>query len=411
MPRFSYRAANSSGKIITGTIEATDRNAAVNTLTKQSLKPLSLTLAGASGGNSFFSLSLGGSGKKVKSDDLVVFTRQLSTMVGAGVPLLRALTTLQVQSESAGLKKILAVVVKDVEGGLALGDAFDKHPKVFSSVYTNMVRAGEAAGILDEILKRLAFQQEKNASMRKKIKSAMSYPTVLLVITVAAFFGLMIFVIPQIGKIIKNLGGEDAELPAITQAMLAISDFMVARWYIVLGGMVLGGWLLLRWIRTPAGKEKFQTLLIKAPVIGPVVKKIAVARFARTFASLMGAGVNVLESLRVTGRAVGNVVFQKELEAAALEVKSGKQLSQALSDSKLFPAIIPQMLAVGEETGQTDTVLVKVADFYEEEVDATIDSLSSIIEPIMITFMGAMVGLIAYSVMGPISGLANQIQT
>jgi type IV pilus assembly protein PilC len=185
---------------------------------------------------------------------------------------------------------------------------------------------------------------------------------------------------------------------------------MVQRWYIMIAGFVISAFFIRRYLKTPAGKAKFQALVLKMPIIGGIIRKVAVARFARTFASLMGAGVNVLEALRVTGRAIGNSVYQAELDRAINEVKAGKQLSQALTGSDLFPAIIPQMLSVGEETGQTDTVLIKVADFYEEEVDATIDGLSSIIEPLMITFMGAMVGLIAYSVMGPISGLANQIK-
>ncbi len=408
MAKFTYKATNAALKLATGTITADDRNAAITALNKQGLKPLKLDLDTGQGDLKKNLRSFGK--KKVKPDAIVIFTRQLSTMVGAGVPLLRALSTLQAQSESATLREILSTVLKNVQGGMSLADAFEKHPETFNDVYTNMVRAGEAAGILDEIMKRLALQQEKNSTMRKKIKGAMSYPIVLLSITIIAFFGLMIFVIPQIGHIIKNLGGPNAQLPPITLVMLAISDFMVSRWYIVIAGLLIGGFLLRRYLKTSKGRVQFQTLALRLPIVGLIIRKIAVARFARTFASLMGAGVNVLEALRVTGRAIGNVVYQHELDRAIDEVKSGKQLSQALTGSKLFPAIIPQMLAVGEETGQTDTVLVKVADFYEEEVDTTINSLSSIIEPVMIVFMGTMVGLIAYSVMGPISGLANQIK-
>lgn len=407
MPHFNYKATNIAHKTISGTIEASNRQAAIASLRKQDLSPLSLELETGSSALKKSLLSFGSS--KLKSEDLVIFTRQLSTMVGAGVPLMRALNTLQTQTESKALQQVLTIVSKDVQGGMALGDAFAKHPQTFSEVYVNMVRAGEAAGILDDILKRLALQQEKNNSMRKKIKGAMTYPTVLLCITILAFFGLMIFVIPQIGNVIKNLGGPNAELPPVTQVMLAISHFMVQYWYVVVIGLVAIAFFGNRYIHTPKGKITFQTLLLKSPIVGPIVRKVAVARFARTFASLMGAGVNVLEALNVTGKAIGNAVYLKELQQAAVEVQNGKQLSQVLTGSKLFPAIIPQMLAVGEETGQTDTVLVKVADFYEEEVDTTIDSLSSIIEPVMIVIMGSVVGIIAYSVMGPISNLATQI--
>ena len=233
---------------------------------------------------------------------------------------------------------------------------------------------------------------------------------VLIVITISAFFGLMIFVIPQIGKILTDLGGPDAELPALTQAMLGISGFLTSYWYIILPAIIGGTILLLRYIKTPKGKSQFHHIVLKIPGIKTIVMKVAVARFARTFSALMGAGVAVLEALNVTSRAVGNVVYEKALTDAAEEVKNGATLSSVIDKSSLFPAIVPQMLAVGEETGQTDTVLVKVADFYEEEVDVAIDGLSSIIEPVMILIMGSMVGLIAASVMGPIAGLAQNIK-
>lgn len=406
MAQFTYQATNDSGNQINGQVEAADRSSALKVLQSQNLRPLSIRETKASKGN----INLFGN-KKVKSDALVVFTRELSAMVSAGVPLLRALSSLQEHSESPALKSILAEIIRDVEAGTALGDALDKHPATFSSVYVNMVRAGEAAGILDEILKRLATQQEKNATMRKKIKSAMTYPMVLIGITILAFFGLMLFVIPQIGKIIKDLGGPDAELPALTQVMLGISGFMLQFWYILLPVFAGGVFILLRYLKTPAGRTVFHTLILKIPGIKTIIMKVAVARFARTFSALIGAGVAVLEALDVTAHALGNVVYEKELLAAAQEVKNGKPLSTIIEKSPLFPAIVPQMLSVGEETGQTDQVLVKVADFYEEEVDVAIEGLSSIIEPVMIVLMGGMVGLIAASVMMPIANLSSQIKS
>lgn len=412
MPNFLYIATNSLNKTITGTVEAADKSTVIASLTKQGLRPISVKEGGAGGKTAGgFSLTdlLGGS--KVKSDDIVMFTRQLSAMVSAGVPLLRALASLEQHTESAALKKILTYVIKDVEGGSALADALGKYPNTFSDVYVNMVRAGEAAGILDEILKRLAMQQEKNATIRKKVKSAMTYPMVLIVITIIAFFGLMIFVIPQIGKILLDLGGADAKLPALTRGMLAISGILTSYWYIILPLLVGGVVFLLRYIKTPKGKAIFHHLVLKVPGIKAIIMKVAVARFARTFAALMGAGVAVLESLRVTAHAVGNVVYEQALLDAAEAVKNGDTLSSIIEKNDLFPAIVAQMLAVGEETGQTDVVLLKVADFYEEEVDVAIDGLSAIIEPVMIVVMGSMVGLIAASVMGPIAGLAQNIQS
>lgn len=409
MPTFSYTALNRDNETVNGSLDAPNRSAALETIKKQRLKPVTLREGQAA------QPKLAGFGNllksnKVRSKDIVIFTRQLSTMVSAGVPLLRSLNTLQAQSESPQLRAVLGEVLKDVQGGTNLGDAFAKHPKVFSDIYVNMVRAGEAAGILDDILKRLATQQEKNDSIRKKVKSAMTYPTVLIVMTIGAFFGLMLFVMPRIGKIIKDLSGENTQLPPLTQAMLGISDFMQHQWYIILGAAIIAVFAFRRFIKTPSGKLLLHETILRIPAIGVLIKKVAVARFARTFAALMGAGVNVLEALRVTGRAIGNVAYERELTKAAEAIKNGKQLSETLAGNKYFPAIVPQMLAVGEETGQTDTVLVKVADFYEEEVDAAIEALSSIIEPVMIMVMGSMVGLIAASVMGPISDLAKNIK-
>lgn len=407
MALYNYVAtSDDSGKTVKGSLDALNEAGVMEALKKQHLRPLSVTPAKKS------SLSLGQMfGKnKVKSDDLVVFTRQLSAMVSAGVPLIRSLSSLEAHSESPALRAILSTVIKEVEGGTPLGDALAKHPRTFSDVYINMVRAGETAGILDEILKRLAIQQEKNASIRKKIKSAMTYPMVLLVITVGAFFGLMIFIIPQLGKIIKDLGGPDAELPLLTQVMLGISEFLVTWWFIIIPVMIGGVMLLLRYLRTPAGRKQFHRLALRIPAVNSIIRKVVVARFARTFSALNGAGVSILETLTVTAHALGNVVYEESLLAAVDKVKNGKQLSHVLEEEGLYPAIVSQMLAVGEETGQTDVVLVKVAEFYEEEVDVAIAGISSVIEPVMIVIMGGAVGLIAASVMGPIAGLANQIK-
>jgi type IV pilus assembly protein PilC len=404
MAQFSYQATKDDGSKITGQVEATDRASAIKLIVKQRLKPFLVEEIRGKPSLAFIS------SKKVKSDHIVIFTRELSAMVSAGVPLLRAITSLQAHTDSQALRTVLESVIRDVEAGTTLGDAFNKFPETFSSVYVNMVRAGEAAGILDEILKRLALQQEKNAAIRKKIKSAMTYPMVLVAITVLAFFGLMLFVIPQIGKIIKDLGGPNAELPALTTFMLGISGFLIQFWYIIIPVFVGGIILLLRWLRTPDGKKILHTLVLKIPGVKNIIMKVAVARFARTFSALIGAGVAVLEALDVTAHSLGNVVYEKALLDAIPEVQNGAMLSSVLEKNSLFPAIVPQMLSVGEETGQTDTVLVKVADFYEEEVDVAIEGLSSIIEPVMIVFMGSMVGLIAASVMLPIANLSQSIK-
>lgn len=403
--RFTYSAIDKNGKKVNGAIEAATEKAASDALKARGVKPLGLKSEG--GGISAGIPFLGG--RKVKAKELMVFTRQLSTMINAGVPLVRSMATLQSQTENPTLQKHIAAVTKDVESGMAFADALEKHPNIFSPIYINMVRAGEAAGILDEILRKLATQQEKDAHIKAKFKSAMTYPVILLSITFLVFIGLMVIVMPKLGKIIKDLGGPDAQLPPLTQAMLGISHFMTSKWYILVGGTIIGVFFMRKYLKTAKGRRKRDEFLMRIPVLKEIIKKVAIARFARIFASLMSAGVNVVDSITITSKALGNAVIEDELMAATKAVINGQQLSVPLANSKVLPPIVSQMLAIGEETGETDEILIKVADFYEEEVDTVVESLSSILEPLMIVVMGAMVGLIAASVIGPISKLTTQI--
>jgi len=409
MPIFNYIAVDNKGGTVNGNIDQQDRASAINALIKQGLKPVSINEAKAKSKDANID-KMFGSGK-VKADQLVMFTRQLSAMISAGVPLLRALTSLSDHvADSPVLRRVLMTVITNVESGMNFGDALSKHPETFNDIYVNMVRAGEAAGILDDILKRLAVQQEKSMSMRKKVKSSMAYPVVLLIITILAFFGLMIFIVPQIGKIITDLSGPDTELPGLTLAMLSISGFITKYWYEVIAIMIGFYFSLSYYIKTKNGKYQFHALLLKTPIVKKIVTKVAIAHFSRTFSALIQAGVAVLEALSVTSRAVGNAVFEKALVEAETQVKNGKTLSSVIEANPLFPPIVSQMILVGEETGQTDKILVKVADFYEEEVDAAISGISSLIEPLMIVVMGSMVGLIAASVMLPIASLSQNIK-
>lgn len=417
---FSYKATNKAGKTISGTAEAANRQALASTLHRQGLKPMLITTDSS---HTKISGGLFGPKKKVKLNELVIFTRQLSTMISAGVPLARGLAALQNDTSNPYMRQVLIQITKDVESGIPLADALAKHPTVFSDVYVNMVRAGEAGGILDDILKRLATQVEQEASMRKKIKSAMMYPIVILSVTVVAFFIIMLFIVPKLAVILKSLGGANANLPIYTEILLKFSQFCTAPTIagvlpipiinripnlIILAviGALIGFWLL-RYTRTPKGKYQLHAILLKTPIVKKVIIKIAVARFSRTFASLMSAGVSVLDALEVTGAAIGNKVIEAELKSAAKEVRNGQPLSDPISQSKYFPPIVAQMLLVGEETGEIDTVLIKIADFYEEEVTVLIDGLAAIIEPIMILVLGIGVGLIAASVMGPIANLSK----
>lgn len=402
MPKFKYTATK-DGKTLQGNIEAISKEAVISLLAKQNARVV--VVKEQSSGIQLFK----NKNAKVKKSDLVVFTRQLSTMVSAGVPLVRSLHTLQTQTDNKNFAKVISLISKDIESGMPLADSLEKYPSIFGTIYVNMVRAGEAGGILDEILKRLASQVEKDAAIRKKIKSASAYPIAILCITIIAFFGIMIFVIPKLGAIIKDLGGPDAQLPIYTQILLNASDFMKANAVFIIFIFVVVLFMLRRYIKTPKGRYQFDHLLLKTPVLKTVITKIAIARFSRTFASLMSSGVSVLDALEVTGGAIGNKVIEAELREASKNVRNGRQLSEPLSESPYFPPIVSQMLSIGEETGQTDTILIKVADFYDEEVDAMIDGLSSLIEPIMIIVLGSVVGLIAASVMGPIASLSQNV--
>lgn len=402
MGQFNYVSLTADGQTVTGTVVAVDRRSAITNLRQQGAKPISVREVKHKKSRISFK-------NKVKIKDLVIFSRELSTMISAGVPLPRALDTLANQVENKYFKQVISGITHDIESGIPLADALAKYPNVFSDVYVNMVRAGEAGGILDDIMKRLATQVEKDASIRHKIHGAMAYPIVIMTVTIIAFFGIMLFIMPKISKIITDLGGADAKLPVYSRVMLGISSFMQHNIIPILVIMFISLFLFRRYIRTEKGKYWWHSMLLRAPILGKVLVKIAVARFSRTFASLMGSGVSVLDSLQITGKAIGNKVIQKELEEVAKAVKNGQPLGKQLLQAKHFPPIVGQMMAVGEETGKIDEILIKVADFYEEEVDTVIDSLASIIEPIMIILLGSIVGLIAASVMGPIAGLSKQI--
>ncbi len=409
MPEFEYTAHLKNGQLQKGTITARDKSAALTSLRENQLLPIVVKQSGKSKGLKM-EIPIPG-GNKVKPKDLVIFTRQLSTMVNAGVPILRSLSLLRDQTESLVLKKALNTITSDIQGGTNLSSALGKHPKVFSPIYVNMVRAGEAGGILDKVLDRLAFQQEKDSALRGKIRGAMVYPGVIFSVTMIAFFVLMTFIVPKIGAILTSLSQGKAQLPIYTRVLLSISHTMRKPLFIIVVVVFLPLFITLfrRYIKSKSGRYVWDSFLLKVPAVKGIVGKTAIARFARIFASLMGAGVSIVDSINTTAEAIGNAVIEKELLACSKAVQAGSQLSTELGKSKHFPAIVVQMLAVGEETGQTDTIILKVADFYEEEVDSAVGAISSIIEPVMIVLLGGMVGIVALSVFGPITQLSTSV--
>jgi type IV pilus assembly protein PilC len=407
MADFLYTAKDSAGATRKGTISAGSQDAAIKTLRNRQLQPIVVKPAKAKNSGLNMNLKLPGS-TGVKSKDLVIFTRQFSTMVSAGVPILRALNILKEQSASVSLQEILETVVSDVQGGTSLSAALAKHPKVFTPIYVNMVAAGEEGGILDEVLKRLAFQQEKDSSLKGKIRAAMIYPAVIGFVTIVAMFVLMTFIVPKIGGILESYGGK---LPIYTRILLDVSHVMETYYFIiaVIVGIPLFVILFRHWIHTKNGRMKWHSLLLKIPVVKDLITKTAIARFSRIFASLMGAGVSIVDAIETTAGAMGNAVIERELLDSSKAVQAGGALSTELEKSPHFPPIVAQMMSVGEETGKTDEVILKISEFYEEEVDTAVGAVTSIIEPVMIVVLGGMVGLIAISVFGPITQVSSSV--
>jgi len=345
---------------------------------------------------------------RVKAGDLTVMTRQLSTMVSSGMTILRALYVLEAQTESDALRETLVLVRKDVEAGLPLSDALERHPKVFDPLFVAMVRAGETGGVLDSALLRVADQLEKAEALRRQVKSAMTYPTVIITFAMAVVLALVTFLVPVFAGVFEEFGGE---LPMITKVTVAASNFVKGYWYAIIVGSALAFFGLRRWRKTPRGREMLQRAWLKAPMkIGDIVQKVALARWSRTFSALITAGVPLLSALDIVAKTAGNVVVEQAMRKVAESVKSGGTIAGPLKESPVFPSMVGHMVGVGEETGALDAMLTKIADFYEDQVAAAVKSLTAIIEPIMIIIVGAIVGFIVIAMYMPMFSLYDQIQ-
>jgi type IV pilus assembly protein PilC len=346
--------------------------------------------------------------QRVKAADLTIMTRQLSTMVSSGMTLLRAFHVLEDQVENKKLKEVIEKVREDIEAGLLLSDALARHPKVFGPLYVAMVRAGEAGGVLEEALDRTADQLEKDDSLRRQVKSAMMYPSVVLSFALVVLFALIAFIVPVFAGVFKDFGGE---LPAITKVTVLASDIAKGYWWAVIGGTVGGVIGFRKWRQSEWGRKQWDAIRLRIPFkIGDTVQKIALARWSRTFSALYAAGVPIMQAIEVTGRTAGNYVVEKAMEDVIESVKSGGSIAGPLREASIFPAMVAQMVAVGEETGGLDTMLAKVADFYEDEVAAAVKALTSILEPIMIVLVGGIVGFVVIAMYMPMFKLYDQIQ-
>jgi type IV pilus assembly protein PilC len=346
--------------------------------------------------------------QRVKAAELTVMTRQLATMIASGMTLLRAFYVLEEQIENKMLRETLGLVREDIEAGIGFSEALAKHPKIFNPLYVAMIRAGEAGGVLEQSLERVADQLEKDDSLRRQVKGAMAYPAVVLTFALTVLIGLIAFIVPVFVGVFKDFGGE---LPMITKITVGMSDAVTGSWYLLIAGsigMVIG---FKKWKTSPWGRRQWDRIRLRFPFkIGNTVQKIALARWSRTFSALYSAGVPIMQAIEVTGQTAGNTVVEAAMADVIESVKSGGSIAAPLKDAPIFPAMVVQMIAVGEETGNLDTMLTKVADFYEDEVAAAIKALTSILEPVMIVLVGGIVGFIVIAMYMPMFKVYDAIQ-
>jgi type IV pilus assembly protein PilC len=404
MATFAFKALDLAGAPTKGEIEASDKQTVASQLRSKGLIVVDIEEQAAANAGDILSRF-----KRIKSDDLVIATRQLSTMVNSGMSLLRALYVIEEQTESDKLRDVWIDVRKDVEAGLALSEALRKHPDVFNELYVAMVQAGETGGILDRTLLRVADQLEKDAALRRQIKAAMVYPALIGGFAVVVLVALVTFLVPVFEKIFDDFGGD---LPAITKFTVWLSHMFTQRWYVMIAVIVAVIWLFRYWKKTDRGKIQWDRLKLKFPVkIGDIVQKVALARFSRTFSGLIAAGVPMLEAIDITGRTSGNKVIEMAMDEVRDSVKRGGSLTAPMAAvPEAFPIMVTQMIGVGEETGALETMLSKVADFYEEQVEAAVKALTSILEPVMIVIVGGIVGFIVIAMYLPMFKVYDQIK-
>jgi type IV pilus assembly protein PilC len=405
MQTFKYSYRDSQGKIQAGEIEAANENAVSQRLRSMGLAPLSITPVRVSALNS--EIKIPGFGDKITLKDISVLARQLATMIQAGLSILRALNILAEQTESKALARVVVDVRSDVESGVSLSQALARHPKVFPPLMINMVRAGEVGGFLDDVLLSVAANFESEVKLRGKIKSAMAYPTVVFVIAIVAVIGMLLFIVPIFSTMFLQLGGK---LPPLTQALVTISAIMKVG-IIPLIILVVTGTVLWKQNKNKKGfRNVVEPIYLKAPIFGQLVRKLAIARFTRNFGAMIKAGVPILQALDIVSEASGNVVVERAAKDVKDSVRTGNSLAGPLTEHPIFPTMVVQMIAVGEETGALDTMLEKIADFYDQEVESTTDALTSLIEPLMIAVLGSIIGTMIIALYMPIFGIFDLIK-
>lgn len=402
---YAYRVKDHSGKMITGSIEAESTALVANKLRQMGYVPIAIDKKQTGGVRR--ELKIPGFGNKVKLKELSIFSRQFATMIDSGLTLLRSLQILAAQTESKPLAAIIDQVRTDVESGLSLSQALARHPKVFPKLYIAMVKSGESGGVLDEVLVQLADTIEKQVELRRKVKSAMTYPAVVLALVILILTAMLVFIVPLFKGFYKSLNGK---LPLMTRMLITVSDLFVKGFPLVVLAAVGIAYGFKRWIASEKGRDRWDTIKLRVPVFGPLAHKAAMARFSRTFSVLLRSGVPILEALEITKDTAGNTVVSRGLTDVQAGVKIGEPISKPLEHHAVFPPMVVQMMAVGEESGALDGLLEKIATFYDAEVEATVNSLTSLLEPLLIVVLGGAVGLMVISLYLPMFNVIKLIK-
>lgn len=402
MLSFHYEARDSkTGQMVKADVEADSEQAAAKLIHQAGLSPLKITPKDPSG-NNLLKRYL----NRVKTKDRILFARQLSTLINAGLPLVQSLRSVLEQTQSKPFKVVISRVISDVEAGSTFADALGRHPRVFNQIFTSLIAAGETSGTLDKALERIALQQEKDAEIMAKVRGAMAYPIIVLLVMVAVVGFMIVKVLPQVESIYKGMPG--AQLPFITKVLLSVAHFVINYWWAVLILLGLTIFATTKWARTGPGKVFIDKAKMRGWPIGPLFMKLYMARFARTGTTLVSSGVPLLQVLDITARAVNNIHIEHSLDQAADKVKGGKALSEAIKNDPNFLELVPNMLKIGEQSGQIEEMMEKIAEYYEKEVDNQIKTISTIIEPVMMVMLGVMAFIIVAAILLPIYGLAGQ---
>lgn len=401
MKKYDYEARDSaSNKIVKSVVQADSENAAAKLLTAQGFVPLKIELQDDK--TNFFARFSG----RITTKDRVVFTRQLATLIGAGLPLAQSLRTVQEQTTNKRMQEIVQEIISDVEGGKSLSDSFAKHPEAFNKVYVALISAGETSGTMDDSLKRLAAQQEKEAAMMSKIRGAMMYPSIVLVVIILVIGFMLFTVVPQVEGLYRDL---NKGLPFVTLAMIKVANFFSSLWWLVILAMIIGGYFLAQYLKTEQGIRTKDIFKLNVPLFKGMFRKMYMARFARTGQVLLSTGVPMLDMLRITSDAVNNVIISESILRASDKVKGGKALSTSLSNEDYFLAMVPQMIKIGEQSGKIDEMMGKTAQVYEDELDEEIRALSTAIEPVLMVFLAIVAGTMVAAILLPIYSLVGNI--